>query len=366
MNIVFRADSSPQIGTGHIMRCLTLANQLKFKGYRCTFVCRELPEYLSDLILRQCHSLVLLPRSKTVFVQPRNSAYDAYAHWLGVPWYEDVVQTKEVISALKPDWLVVDHYALDSKWESQFSTCVGNIMVIDDLANRPHECNLLLDQNLGRTKFDYENFLPHSCKRLIGPKFAVLRPEFPALREKSLERRKNPELKRILISMGGVDRANVTGQVLEAIAKSSLLSSTTLDIVLGPAAPHLKQICQWVTRMRVEATVGVGVSNMSERMSLADVSIGASGGTSWERCCLGVPSLVVALEKNQVLSAAALESAGAALNIVDAQSIQRALCVLSCDLRQADRLARMSKAAARITDGFGVGRVVEAMGRASR
>src|SRR5690606_12034475 len=114
------------------------------------------------------------------------------------------------LTTWNPDWLVADHYALDAKCELALINVVGRIMVIDDLANRPHECVLLLDQNLGRLESDYDDLLPENCQRLIGPHYALLRPEFAELRELSLKRRQPPKLKRILVFLGGVDRTNVT------------------------------------------------------------------------------------------------------------------------------------------------------------
>lgn len=208
MKIVFRTDASIQIGTGHVMRCLTLADELTRQGHECRFICREHPGHLGCLVNSKGYDLTLLPPPSDQPLQQTNSETDDYELWLGAPWQEDARQTLDAISSLNPDWLVVDHYALDAHWERTLSSTVDKIMVIDDLANRPHECTLLLDQNLGRIASDYDELLPTTCQRLIGPRYALLRPEFAALREQSLKRRGKPELKRILISLGGVDRTN--------------------------------------------------------------------------------------------------------------------------------------------------------------
>lgn len=354
MQVVFRTDASILIGTGHVMRCLTLADELIRQGHQCSFICREHPGHLGDLITSKGHGLTLLPPPSDPPLQQESSITEDYAPWLGVPWQEDARQTLDAITPLKPDWLVVDHYALDAQWESALTDAVDKIMVIDDLANRPHTCSLLLDQNLGRTASDYDELLPTDCQRLIGPRYALLRPEFAALREQSLERRKSPELKRILISLGGVDRTNVTGQILAALADSSLLASTELDIIMGATAPYLDEVRQQAQQLPFKATVSVNVKDIAERMCLADLSIGAAGSTSWERACLGLPTVLVILAENQVAGAKALEAVGAAMTIADTMQIRAVLPSMLAKLSNPYWLTCMSKAAADITGGHGV------------
>jgi len=179
-----------------------------------------------------------------------------------------------------------------------------------------------------------------------------------------MNRRQQPALKRILISLGGVDRTNVTGQVLDAISESALPASTELDIIMGAAAPYLDGVRQQAARMPFRAMVSVGVTDMAERMCLADLSIGAAGGTSWERCCLGLPAVLVILAENQVAGAVALEASGAAIKIDNAGQLGTTLPAVLVALSEPDRLERMSDAAAGITDGDGVFRVLQAMGAA--
>lgn len=366
MLVVFRADASIQIGTGHVMRCLTLADELTRQGHECEFVCREHEGHLGDLITSKGFGLTLLAMLKDNTPHPENNGWDNYALWLGVPWQEDARQTLETIAPLKPDWLVVDHYALDAKWERTFASVVSNIMVIDDLANRAHECVLLLDQNLGREALDYDGLLAAGCQRLIGPRYALLRPEFAERREQSLMRRQQPELKRLLISLGGVDRTNVTGQVLEALAESTLPASTELDIIMGATAPYLDEVRQQATRLPFKAMVSVNVKDMAERMCLADLSIGAAGGTSWERGCLGLPAVLMVLAANQIAGAKALEASGAVILIDDAEQVGAILPAVLASLSASVRLKRMSEAAADITNGNGVFGVVQAMSAVGR
>lgn len=361
MRVAFRTDASILIGTGHVMRCLTLADELTRHGHECRFVCREHEGHLGDLIASKGYGLTLLPSRSDNDLDATAAGSEPYALWLGVPSQVDASQTFDALAHWKPDWLVVDHYALDGQWERALSNAVGSIMVIDDLANRSHEATLLLDQNLGRVPSDYDGLVPASCQRLIGPRFALLRPEFAQLREQSLKRRQHPELKRILISLGGIDRANVTGQVLDALVESVPPADTELDIIMGAHAPYLDEVRQQVNRLPLKAKVSVNVTDMAERMCFADLSIGAAGGTSWERCCLGLPAVLVVLAENQVAGALALEASGSAIKIDDADQLGTTLPSVLVSLSDSGRLERMSDAAAGITDGAGVFRALEAM-----
>ncbi|NWO04293.1 MAG: UDP-2,4-diacetamido-2,4,6-trideoxy-beta-L-altropyranose hydrolase [Alteromonadaceae bacterium] len=361
MKIVFRADASVLIGTGHVMRCLTLADELTRQGHECQFVCREHEGHLGDLIASKGYELTLLPAPSGNELAPRDSNSDNYALWLDVAWQEDARQTFDALAPWKPDWLVVDHYALDADWERGLANAVGNIMVIDDLANRPHECAMLLDQNLDREASDYDGLLPASCQRLIGPRYALLRPEFSELRERSLQRRQQPQLKRILISLGGVDRNNVTGQVLEALADSALPSNIDLDIIMGAAAPYLDEVRQQAARLPHKATVSVNVKDMAERMCLADLSIGAAGSTSWERCCVGLPAITVVLAENQQSIGEALANSGAGL-LVDitriSEDLPRIMEVLQVSVEERKLLTQRSST---VCDGNGVARVISVL-----
>lgn len=365
VKIAFRTDASIQIGTGHVMRCLTLADELSRQGHECWFVCREHEGHLGGLIASKGYGLTLLPPPLETGSCSDCRGADDYALWLGAPLAVDASQTRSAIAALSADWLVVDHYALGAEWEKTVAPAVGSIMVIDDLANRAHECELLLDQNLGRLASDYDGLVPVACQRLIGPGYALLRPEFAQLREQSLQRRKEPEMKRILISLGGVDRTNVTGHVLAALAESSLPVTTELDIIMGATAPYLDQVRAQIARLPFKATVSVSVTDMAERMCLADLSIGAAGGTSWERCCLGLPVVLMIQAENQVAGAKALESTGAAVTVSDAEGVE-AIVPLLLGLSDPHRLKQMSDTAADITDGNGVVRVAQAMSVAGK
>jgi UDP-2,4-diacetamido-2,4,6-trideoxy-beta-L-altropyranose hydrolase len=355
--VVFRADASVQIGTGHIMRCLTLADELTRQGHECRFICREHEGHLGELISSKGYELTMLRADCGTKLDSLGNGNTTYADWLGASWQQDAEQAVEALTPLSADWLIVDHYALNAGWEQKVAKAVGRIMVIDDLADRNHECALLLNQNLGRNASDYDTLVPQDCQRLIGPEYALLRPEFAELRERSLKRRARPELKRILIFLGGVDRTNVTGQVLYALAETALPKDTHLDIIMGSAAPYLNEVRQQAARLPFKATVSVNVSDMAERMCLADLAIGGVGSTSWERCCLGLPAFLVVLADNQRPAANALSASGAAIIADDRASVSVELGDLVNLADRARVLAGMAQLGGEMIDGLGCTRV---------
>tara|TARA_R110002111_G_scaffold145581_1_gene212060 strand:- start:13187 stop:14290 length:1104 start_codon:yes stop_codon:yes gene_type:complete len=363
MRITFRADASVQIGTGHVMRCLTLAEALRNHGHQCAFICRDHPGHLAELIAQKGFEVHLLRESGLSELNAEDDTTLAHAEWLGASWQQDAEQTLNVLSGASTDWLVIDHYALDARWESQVAAIANKVMVIDDIADRQHECDLLLDQNLGRMFEDYNGLVPEACTRLIGPRYALLRSEFGKIRERSLEHRQNPRLRRILITLGGVDQDNVTGQVLDALALSQLPPETELDIVMGAAAPGLEAVRQQSETLPFKATVSVNVSDMAERMCLADLCIGAAGSTSWERCCLGLPSVIVVLAENQRGIGQALEQSGAAY-LVGREGLLESLGRLLNELvSTGGALVSLSSHAKTICDGQGSSRLVVELSR---
>lgn len=350
MQIAFRADASLQIGTGHVMRCLTLADVVRDQGAQCTFVCRPHEGHLLDLVAQRGHKAVALGAPQVNF---NVLADPAHAMWLGTSWADDAEQTKRALGEQTVDWLVVDHYALDARWEQALRPQAKRIMGIDDLADRPHACDLLLDQNLGRSKQDYDGLLKGEPNTLIGPQYALLRPEFAALRAQSLARRQNnPLLRHLLVTMGGVDKDNATGQMLAALQNCSLPPDLRITVVMGPHAPWLTHVQAQATQMPWPTEVLADVDNMAQLMAESDLAIGASGSTSWERCCLGLPSIQVVLAQNQVGIAQALSRAGAAL-MLPGKAIEKALPGLISKVVHTEKLYAVSLAASGVTEGNG-------------
>lgn len=357
MRIVFRADASLTIGSGHVLRCLTLADLLRQGGAEVLFLCREHPGHLIGLIEGKGYPVLRLPRVPAPC--PAQPGDPVHAPWLGASWQQDAAASAALLAGSGGDWLVLDHYALELRWEQALRPRFRRIMVIDDLADRGHDCELLLDQNLGRAAADYRPLVPERCTVLAGPGHSLLRPEFAALRDYSLKRREMPRLGQLLVTMGGVDKDNASGAVLAALKGCPLPDDCRITVVLGGAAPWLDQVRAGAQALNREVEVLVEVADMARLMAQSDLAIGAAGGTSWERCCLGVPTLMLVLAQNQELAARELAQAGAALVLErhwQPGQLQELLRTLIC---QPEALRRMSLCAARVTDGSGASSVLK-------
>jgi len=361
MRIAFRTDASIQIGTGHVMRCLTLADALRLKGADCTFICRMHSGHLLDLIRQRGHHVVALASHETHYTDTQTSTSHQHASWLGACWITDASDTQGAIASNTVDWLVVDHYALDERWEMAMRPHCRQIMTIDDLADRRHDCDLLLDQNLGRTEEHYRQLIPQKATRLIGPRYALLRPEFLALREESLQRRKHSPFKHLVVALGGVDKNNVTGYVLKALCSCKLPADLRITVVMGPHAPWLENVYATAALMPCLTQVVVNINNMAKLMADSDLAIGAAGGMTWERCSLGLPSLIIPTAENQRQGAEAMRQTGAALICLNQRDITTTMNELIFSSHQHAVLKQLSDCAAAITTGNGASEVLHKM-----
>ena len=370
MKILIRADASLQIGSGHIMRCLTLAHELSRRGHEVRFICRALPGHLGETIERAGFGLVLLPvppqagrlpESESIeLLRSKSEAQAAtcvqlpHAHWLPVSQAQDAADCLPPIRAFAPDWIICDHYALSAEWELAAKAAAGcRLMAIDDLADRPHAADLLLDQNLGHTPADYAGLVPPACRLLTGTRYALLREEFAAWREASLQRRaaqaETGYLKHILVNLGGVDKDNHTLAVLQALS-GSLPAACRVTVVMGKTAPHTAAVQAFADSAPYPCRVLVGANNMAELMAEADLAIGAAGSTSWERCCLGLPTMMLVLAENQRGIAETLQQAGVA-SVADMADLPASLTRL---LAETPALRpEQSRRAAALCDGHG-------------
>tara|TARA_R110000868_G_scaffold45808_5_gene151686 strand:- start:33353 stop:34471 length:1119 start_codon:yes stop_codon:yes gene_type:complete len=370
LNVWFRADAATWIGTGHVMRCLTLADALSEAGASCGFICREHAGHLGPLILGRGHKLRLLP-GVDVLAESYSGIQSAplHAHWLGVTVEQDAAQTLELLTDEGVDWLIVDHYALDYRWENVVTSVCQKVMVIDDLADRLHNCDVLLDQTFSRLENDYLDIVSTRCQLLCGSSYAMLRPEFSRQRQDSLSRRRkgNFAVQRILITMGGVDAGNVTGDILNALSRTAILDTLYVTVVMGGTAPWLNNIRAQVPLLPFPVDIRVDVDNMAEVMSQADIAIGAAGATTWERCCLGLPSIMIVLAENQRMAGTELLRVGAAEVLAAPENIADELPALLEKLVTggAGALDEMSAKAAVIVDGQGVQRVIDVIRRCS-
>lgn len=334
------------------MRCLTLANVLRQRGKECHFLCRFLPEHLWSTITSMGHKLHHLPDA------PQSMDANGYGIWLGTSPQTDAEQVAELLGKLKPEWLVVDHYALDFTWELRQRSHAGQILVIDDLANRHHECDLLLDQNL-RDDNPYIHLIPTSARVLLGPHFALLRPEFRQLRVNC--RGRDGGVRRLVVSLGGSDPKGDTLKVVMALSRLS--PSIETDVIVGKMNPNCEAIRSYCQRYPF-LHFSCEVNDMAARLAKADLAIGGGGTTSWERLAVGLPTLVIEQADNQTENICQLEKYGVAVCLGRSSSLssEKILEQVKAFLQDDERLHRMSVRALGMVDAEGAWRSASAMG----
>ncbi len=329
------------------MRCLTLADGLKQQGMHIRFISRHLPEYLQNLLVKKGHEFVILNSIQNDM--PIDEL--AHANWLGVSQEQDATDSVQALSDLMWDWIIVDHYALDVRWEKMMRQFAQNIMVIDDLVDRKHDCDLLLDQTYRRKKEEYKNRVPRECKLLTGSKYSLLRPEFSDFRKTSLKRRIEPKLKNLLVSLGGVDEFNFTGKVLQELQISSLPKDCQITIVMGRTAPWISSVREQARKLPWKTKVEVDVHNIAKLMSESDLAFGAAGSTAWERCCLGLPTIMLVLADNQKDIAKALDEEHAVILLNNIFEVKYTIDSIN---EQPKKLQNLSKISSKVTDGSGL------------
>jgi len=339
MNIFIRTDASINVGTGHVMRCLTLADELRQKATDIRFICREGPGNLISYIGNRGYKIHQLPGEIDIET--------------------DRKLTKEILSKYetKLDWLIIDRYDIDISWEHPLGKYAKKFMVIDDLANREHDCDLLLDQNYNKNENRYNGFVPEDCIQLLGPEYAILRPQFRKARG-NLTRR-DGGVNRILVFMGGSDPKNVTSKVLRAIHMLER-SDIAVDVVIGNLSPYHDEIKILASKIP-NAICHHNVENMAKLMSSADLCIGAGGTATWERCCEGLPTITLILAENQKDISESLAKEGALINLgwyhnVTENNIKEKIEGL---IDGPQEMATMSEKSRRLVDGKGVNRVVD-------
>ncbi|UCE31405.1 MAG: UDP-2,4-diacetamido-2,4,6-trideoxy-beta-L-altropyranose hydrolase [Burkholderiales bacterium] len=374
MKVALRVDASPAIGSGHVMRCLTLAERLRARGARTVFFSRGMPQALSSRILGAGHALVELGTDAPGAGASRpgpgaaHGAHPAHAHWLGVPWERDLEQVVAAIGHEVPvNWMVVDHYGIDARWERGVRAVASRVLAIDDLADRGHDCDLLLDQNLAaEPDRRYRELVPAGARCLLGPRHALLRDEFAAARRQVVPR--GGPVRRLLVGFGGFDAANLTAIALDALER--IAPPVEVDVVIGAGHPDregIERTCGAHRRWHLHVETG----EMARLMAAADLAVGACGAATWERAALGLPCLAFAVADNQraVLMAAARAAlicapltevvvrAGAGPRLA-AELVQRHLQAL---IENAPLREHISRTALATVDAGGAERVVSAM-----
>lgn len=354
MNVAFRADSSAAMGSGHLLRCLTLAETLQKEGAHIRFICRDHPGNMISSLHQKGIEVLTLPGGQT-------NESGAYADWLGAPHATDAEESIRALGNFTPDWLVVDHYAIDARWERILRPHVGRIMVIDDFALRQHDCDLLLDQNF-RTESagnPYTHSVPLHAKTLLGPSYALLRPEFALAR--SRRKHRDGTVRRILLCFGGSDPQQHTLATLLAL-RPHAEHLHRIDVVVGPANQNHEAIakaCECIPNIIVHHPA----ENMAELLSMADLAIGAGGTMNLERACLGVPTIAFGIAENQRELLAALFEAGCAIGqeSLPCADEQRIGMWINCALENPALLRGMSQRSASLVDGLGARRTAAAL-----
>lgn len=351
MKVIIRTDASAQIGGGHMMRCLALANALRVRGAEVTFVmARPSQDWLRPVVQA---GFALQDMDPVPHVPEPDGP--AHRRWLSLPWHEDARQTLAVVQKHAADWLIWDHYGLDARWVGVLRAGHAGlrVMAVDDLDDRPLGSDLVLDQ----TRLDRASRRFPALAALPGPTYATLRPEFAALRPSTLARRTEvTEIRRVLVTLGMADMAKLVPDIARALARRAGLE---VDLVLGSAAVSLQQvrdICAQAPNLHLH----VDTPDVARLIAEADLCIGAGGMTSWERCALGLGTLLVPVAENQIGVADALAQAGA-VQLLPPQDVRDPLRLdraIDAAIAQAPRLGQM---AAPLCDGRGTERVCDAL-----
>lgn len=353
MRVAIRVDSSALIGSGHLMRCLTLAERMrKEKTAEVHFISRDLAGNLHDKIKALGFAMHILPRHLS------DESLEGYAAWLTVPQDMDAMETKVVLREIgKTDCLVVDSYALNEAWEREMRPFADKIFVIDDLANREHDCDVLLDQNYYLDKESrYIGFVPENCKLLLGPRHALLREEFYEARKHL--RRRDGSLRNILMFYGGSDMTNETMKALNALCSwHGTHPDIMVDVIAGASNSHKETVAAFCNSSAAKEWMSYHcqVENMAEFMARADLALGAGGSTTWERCFLELPTIVTSVAENQVKIAEDCAAAGYITYLGRTQEVTESRIVSALNAATKERLSeQMARMRTMFEDGAAV------------
>lgn len=350
LRVAMRADASVSRGAGHVSRCLTLAAAVRARGGTVRFVARALPANVHEWVVAQGHVCSMFADAGDDGERP------VHGIWSADRQASDAHATIRVLHGRTWDWVVVDHYNLDERWETEVAAGGARILALDDLADRMHRCDVLLDQNLPVDRQRYHSLVPPSCRVLLGPRFALVRDEF--LQARRTSRHRDGEIRRVLVSFGFGDEVNDTLAAVEACTAAGF-GDGQVDVVLGGLSPHRASVEAACSRAGYR--LHMQSSSMAALMEEADLAIGAAGSTSWERCAVGLPAVTISTAVNQQRVIAGLEAEGAIVT-VGSGGRTRALATALVGLRvDPARVLRMAASARRLVDGLGAVRVWEVM-----
>lgn len=359
MKVVIRADASIWIGSGHVVRCATLASMLVRLGAEVFFVSRFMPGDLHDWLRNRGFPVYSLEQSDGPgCTEPGKPPHYP---WLGTSLSDELTEVSAVLDRIgQVDWLIVDHYALDREWESYFRPRVLNIMAIDDLADRVHDCNILLDQNLYQGAADrYVDLVPEQSTQLLGPGYALLQREYAALRPQAEIR--SGYIGKVIVYFGGFNEGGLT-----LLCTRLLLEKDSPDlyvnVVLNKQHPDYETL-EVLAGASNRCSLHSQVPSLAPLMLDSDLAIGASGATCWERCCLGLPSLVVPLSENQRPIARDLETCGYVKVIGDIDDENRDSLIERIKANLSSPLDSVwSERCFSLVDGLGAYRVADSLG----
>ncbi len=369
--MAFRVDGSTGIGTGHVMRCLTLASLVQQHGVACVFASRNLTPSLALLIENGGHTCLLLNKKGP----PPSADQGEYGRWLGTTEHFDAQSFLDVLRSKRskfgePLSVLVDHYGLGQSWEAEVHRKTGALVcVIDDL-DRWHDCDILVDTTYGKSAVNYAGRVPEEAVMLVGSQYALLRPDFAQMRNGALQRRNDraageAPVANVLVTMGGGDQHNWSAWAASAIRPLAQEFALHVHLLLGAAYPHEESLRAVSALYGAQMTIHRNVSEIAELLFRMDVCIGSAGSSTWERCCLGLPTINLILAENQRQICTELSSIGAAANGGDftvetnvPKPYEWANAHLRPLLESAERRDLMTQAACKVTDGNGAPRVL--------
>ncbi len=344
--LAFRLNISRIIGYGHFMRCLNIANEMKKRNKRCIFVINSIPNAICDLLLKYGHEYISL----------EENVYQEFDYLNDAKSTIDAIKDKDI------EWLIVDNYDIDSRWHKLLRVHVKKILVIDDLANRYYDCDLLIDQSYKREEKEYQNYVKKECKLLTGTNYTLLDERYSYLRIKALNRRRNiSNIENIFISVGSIDNYNIINKTINAIKDVSWDIKPVISISVSSETPNLNDIKALINKSEFDINLNLDDKNVPERIMQADLSIGACGTTTWERCSLGLPSIVIVLSENQKHISRVLSEDNVVIDLgehknVDEKLIKQKILLLKSDKKLMNNL---SNNGFNLVDGLGVKRLCQ-------
>lgn len=347
MRIAIRADSSSQIGGGHVMRCLALAIAASDMGHEVIFICANVPGHLGAKIKSA--------GIETVWLTAQDTDEDPVVieNWRPIPIENDANQTQRALANFVPDWLILDQYALGGAWVKKLRAAFPDIKILafDDLDREPLYADLLLNP----AAFKGIHIRQPHMAMLRGPNYAMLRSEFSHARAEALKRRTGT-IKKLVILPGFADSQRLAPVTLEALRAFPNIKA---EVIMGSQSSSVQQVLQLIAN-QPNWSLTLDAEDMAKRILDADACIGAGGGSAWERCCLGLPSINIALAGNQMSNVQAMANAGAAIalgpsSLADPQTITDAFQELI------ENYESLSQNAAALCDGQGTNRIVAAL-----